>query len=419
MRLIDILAILLALSALFSWFNQRYLHLPTTIGLMLIALLMSLGLLAVEPMAPGLEHQARELLASIRFDDALLHGMLGLLLFAGALHVNLEDLARQRWVIGILASASVVGATFLVGLGSWGLVILFGLDIPLIYCLIFGALIAPTDPIAVLGILKGAGAPKSIETKITGEALFNDGVAIVTFLVLLGIATSGRPVGPSEVFGIFVKETMGALALGLIVGWLAKQMLRRVDDHKAAVLITLAVATGVYSLAENLHLSAPVAVVVAGLLIGKHGRELPVSSKNREQLDTFWELMDEILNAVLFVMIGLEVLILDVSGQYLAVGLLAIPLVLLARLISVGLPIGIMRRFRSFSPGVITLLTWGGLRGGVSVALALSLPLGEIRDTLVVITYVVVVFSILVQGLTLESVVRATAARGEGCTRIS
>lgn len=413
MRLIDILAILLSLSALFSWFNQRYLHLPATIGLMLIALLMSLGLLALEPVAPALEHQARELLVSIRFDDALLHGLLGLLLFAGALHVNLADLAKQRWVIGILASVSVVGATFLAGLGSRGIFALFGLDVPLIYSLIFGALIAPTDPIAVLGILKGAGAPKSIETQITGESLFNDGIAVVTFLVLLRIATSGQPMGVMVVFGIFVKEALGGLALGLLVGWLAYQMLRRIDDYKASVLITLAVATGVYSLAENLHLSAPIAVVTAGLLIGNHGRVLAMSSKSREQLDTFWELVDEILNAVLFVVIGLEVLILDFTEQYLVAGLLAIPLVLLARLISVGLPIGIMRRFRSFSPGVVTLLTWGGLRGGVSVALALSLPVGDIRDTLVAVTYVVVVFSILVQGLTLGPVVRATAARAE------
>jgi len=380
---------------------------------MLTTMLMSLGLLALEPVVPGLEQQVRQLLLSIRFDNALLHGMLGLLLFAGALHVRLVDLARQRWVIGILASASVIGATILVGLGAWGLFTLLGLDVPVIYCLIFGALIAPTDPIAVLGILKGAGVPSSIETKITGEALFNDGVAIVTFVVLLAIAASGQPMALPTIIGVFVKEALGALALGLLVGWLANRLLRSVDDDKAVVLITLAVATSVFSLADRLHLSAPIAVVVAGLLLGNHTQSLAMSSHSRDQLKNFWELVDEILNAALFVMIGLEVLILDFTGQYLAAGFLVIPLVLLARLISIGLPIGVMRRFRSFSPGVVTLLTWGGLRGGVYVALALSLPAGDIRDTLVAVTYVVVVFSIVVQGLTLGLVVRATTARAK------
>lgn len=413
MRLIDIVAILLSLSALFSWFNQRHLRLPTTIAVMLTTLLMSLGLLALKPVVPGLEHQVRQLLLGIHFDDAVLHGMLGLLLFAGALHVRLEDLARQRWVIGILASASVIGATVLVGLGSWGLFALLGLDVPLIYCLIFGALIAPTDPIAVLAILKGAGAPKSIETKITGESLFNDGIAIAAFLVLLGIAASGQTMGFLEVLGLFVKEALGAFALGFLVGRLANQLLRRVEDYKAVVLITLAVAASVFSLADRLHVSAPIAVVVAGLLIGNHAQSLAMSSHSRDQLKNFWELVDEILNAVFFVMIGLEVLIIHFTGQYLGAGFLAIPLVLLARLISVGLPIGLMRRFHSFAPGVVTLLTWGGLRGGVSVALALSLPAGEVRDTLVAVTYVVVVFSIVGQGLTLGRVVRATTGRAE------
>lgn len=411
MRLIDIAAILLCLSALFSWFNQRHLRLPTTIAVMLTTLLLSLGLLALKPLVPGLEQQVRHLLLSMHFDDAVLHGMLGLLLFAGALHVRLEDLARQRWVIGILASASVIGATILVGLGSWGLFALLGLEIPLLYCLIFGALIAPTDPIAVLAILKGAGAPESIETKITGESLFNDGIAIVAFLVLLGIATGAQTMGVLDVLSLFGREVLGALALGLLVGWLANQLLRRVEDDKAVVLITLAVAASVFSLAERLHLSAPLAVVVAGLLIGTHAQSLAMSSRCRDQLRNFWELVDEILNAVLFVMIGLEVLIIHFTGQYLGAAFLAIPLVLLARLISVGLPIGLMRRFHGFAPGVVTLLTWGGLRGGVSVALALSLPAGEVRDTLVAVTYVVVVFSIVGQGLTLGHVVRATTVR--------
>jgi CPA1 family monovalent cation:H+ antiporter len=407
--LFDIVAILITLSALFSWVNHRFLKLPTTIGLMLIALVMSLLLLAPIPYTDGLEHDVELMLASVDFDETLLHGMLSFLLFAGALHVNLHDLARQKWVIGVLATAGVLGSTFLVGGGAYLLFGWLGLDIPLIYCLLFGSLISPTDPIAVMGILKSAGAPKSLETKIAGESLFNDGVAVVVFLVLLRIAAGGEHVSPLGILELFLHEAVGGLVFGLSAGWVAFQMLRRVDNYQVEVLITLALAGGGYALAEHLHLSAPIAVVVAGLLIGNTGRERAMSDKTIEHLDSFWELVDEFLNAVLFVIIGLEVMVISLAGDYLAAGLLAIPLVLIARVISVGLPIGIMRRFRSFSPGVVTILTWGGLRGGISVAMALSLPEGEPRDLLVTVTYVIVVFSILVQGMTLGPVVRATA----------
>ncbi|MEA3277009.1 MAG: sodium:proton antiporter [Pseudomonadota bacterium] len=411
MRLFDIIAVLISLSAAFSWLNHRFLRLPTAIGLMLIALLMSLGLLALGPLGHDIEQEVDLMLRSVKFDETLLHGMLSFLLFAGALHVNLADLAKQRWVIAILATVGVVSATFLIGFGSWWIFGLIGLEVPLIYCLVFGSLISPTDPIAVLGILKSAGAPKTLETKITGESLFNDGVAVVVFLVLSRIASGGEEVTAGSVLELFAVEALGGLAFGLALGAAAFWMLKRVDNYSVEVLITLAVTTGGYALAEKLHLSAPIAIVVAGLLIGNHGRMMAMSEQARAHLDTFWELVDEALNAVLFVLIGLEVLILSFRGEYLIAGILAIPLVLLARLISVGFPIGIMRHFRSFSPGVVTILTWGGLRGGVSVALALSLPASETRDTLVAVTYIVVVFSILVQGLTLGPVVRAKAAR--------
>lgn len=411
MRLFDIIAILITLSALFSWLNYRFLKLPTAIGLMLIALLMSLGLQLPLPFAGDFEHQAQFMLDSIDFDETLLHGMLSFLLFAGALHVNLYDLAEQKWVISILATAGVMGATLLIAGGAWLLFDLLGLSIPLIYCLLFGALISPTDPIAVLGILKSAGAPKSLETKITGESLFNDGVAVVVFLVIAQIAAGGVDVSIGGVLKLFAQEAVGGLVFGLGAGGLAYLMLKRVDNYQVEVLITLALATGGYAVAEHLHLSAPIAIVVAGLLIGNHGRSQAMSESTIEHLDTFWELVDEVLNAVLFVLIGLEVLVISISGQYLIAGLAAIPLVLLARLLSVGLPIGVMRRFRSFSPGVIAILTWGGLRGGISVALALSLPPSEHRGLLVAVTYVVVVFSILVQGLSLGALVRASAKR--------
>ena len=408
MRLFDIIAILISLSAVFSWLNYRVLKLPTAIGLMLSALLMSLVLQL--PIFGGLEHQAEAMLASIDFDQTLLHGMLSFLLFAGALHVNLNDLAQQRWVIGILSTVGVVSATFLIGGGVYYLFAWLDIEVPFIYCLLFGSLISPTDPIAVLGILKSAGAPKTLETKITGESLFNDGVAVVVFLVLADIAAGEADVSAASIATLFFTEAIGGLVFGLVAGSLAFFMLKRIDNYQVEVLITLALVTGGYAAAEHLHLSAPIAIVVAGLLIGNHGRRAAMSDKTREHLDTFWELVDEILNAVLFVLIGLEVLVISLRDDYLLAGALAIPLILLVRLFSVGLPITLMRPFRSFTPGVVTILTWAGLRGGISVALALSLPSGEMRDLLLTVTYVVVVFSILVQGLSLGPLVRRLTA---------
>ena len=413
MQLFNIIAVLISLSAVFAWFNHRFLKMPTAIGLMLIALLMSLALLLPLPLTDGIEHEIERMLGSIDFDAAVLHGMLSFLLFAGALHVDLHDLARQKWVIAILASFSVVVSTFIVGTIAWALFALLGLQVPLLYCLLFGALISPTDPIAVLGILKTAGAPKSLEIKITGESLFNDGVAVVVFMVLFEMAVSGTPIGPLTALEMFVYEAFGGLLLGLASGGAAYLMLRGIDSYQVEVLITLAVAAGAYALAEHLQISAPITVVVAGLLLGNHGRSVALSAKTEEHLDDFWELVDEILNAVLFVLIGLEVLVITITPQYVVAGLLAIPLVLAARGVAAGAPIALMRRFRSFSPGVVALLTWGALRGGISVALALSLPESEIRDLLVTVTYIVVVFSILVQGLTLGPVVRRYASRAE------
>ena len=413
MQLFDIIALLITFAAVFSWINHRFLRLPTSIGLMAIALSMSLGLLLLGTIGHPIEQDLEKMLYSIDFDQTLLHGMLSFLLFAGALHVNVQDLANQRWVIATLATASVIGATFLIGFGTWFTFSLIGLDTPLIYCLLFGALISPTDPIAVLGILKSAGAPKALETKITGESLFNDGIAVVVFLVLLEIASGTGTVTVSSVLRLFAVEAIGGVVYGFAIGTIAFWALKKIDNYSVEVLITLALTTGGYTLAEKLHRSAPIAIVVAGLIIGNHGRRLAMSERSREHLDTFWELVDEVLNAVLFVLIGLEVLVLSLREEYLLAGIVAIPLVLMARLISVGLPIGLMRFFRSFSPGVVTILTWGGLRGGISVALALSLPASEIRDALVTVTYIVVVFSVLVQGLTLAPLVRAKATRAE------
>jgi len=405
MGILDISALLLSLAALFSYLNYRYFKLPTAIGLMLISLGASrLVVLSGELGFVEFEAYAEQILAGVDFDETLLHGMLSFLLFAGALHVNLQDLARQKWVIGSMATFGVLTSTVLVGGMTWLVSTWLGLGLPFIYCLLFGALISPTDPIAVLSILKSAGAPKSLETKITGESLFNDGIGVVIFLVLLGVVTGGD-LSAGEVAGLFVQEAIGGLVFGLVLGGLGYYLLKDVDEYQVEVLITLALVMGGYSLALALHLSGPIAVVVAGLLIGNHGRHLAMSDRTREHLDTFWELLDETLNAVLFVLIGLELLLISFQGEYLVAAALLIPAVLLARFVSVGLPVGVLRLRRDFTKNVVKLLTWGGLRGGISVALALSLPEGPERDLLLAVTYAVVIFSIAVQGLSLGPLV--------------
>ncbi|MBW2437192.1 MAG: sodium:proton antiporter [Desulfobacterales bacterium] len=291
MKLFNILAILITLSAGFSYINHRFIRLPTTIALMAISLLVSLGLIALGSLGFGLEEDARILLNSIDFDETLLHGMLSFLLFAAALHVNLVDLSQQKYIISTLATLGVVGSTFIIGLASWWVLGWLGIDLPFIYCLLFGALISPTDPIAVMGILKKAGVPASLETKITGESLFNDGVAVVVFLVILQIATGTQAVTVASVAGLFIKEAFGGLVFGLIIGAIAYWMLKSVENYQVEILITLALVTGGFALADTLHLSGPIAIVVAGLLIGNHGRMLAMSDEVRDHLDKFWELV--------------------------------------------------------------------------------------------------------------------------------
>lgn len=401
MRLLDLAAILISLAALFSYLNFRYLRLPTTIGVMLFALLLSFVVIVLRWIEPSIAQDVEQLLSQVNFDETLLLGMLSFLLFAGALHININDLVRQRWIILTLACGGVIMSTLIVGTLSWWLFAAFHLDLAFIYCLLFGALISPTDPIAVLGILKTARVPKSLESTIAGESLFNDGVALVLFIILFRLATGGADISVGEVVGLFALEALGGVVYGLALGFIAYRMLRSVDRYQVEILLTLALVMGGYALAHALHVSGPIAIVVAGLLIGNRGRLLAMSKKTREHLDTFWELLDEILNAVLFVLIGLEALLLAFTQQYLLAGLFAIVVVLLARFTSVAIPITIMRWWRNFSPHVIKILTWGGLRGGISVALALSLPPGHERELIVTVTYIVVVFSIIVQGLTI------------------
>jgi len=416
MDLFNILAILITLTAVFSYMNFRYIGLPVTIGVMVIALSMSLMLILLGSFGFGLRQQAEVLLHSIDFDKTLLHGMLSFLLFAGALHVDINDLMELKWSIGALATVGTLISTFLVGTLTWLVLGWVGIGLSFLYCMLFGALISPTDPIAVLGVLKNAGAPKSLEMRITGESLFNDGVGIVIFLVILEMATGAHGVSAGHIGLLFVQEAIGGAVFGLGLGYVAYQMLKSVDNYQVEILITLALVAGGYALADTLHLSGPIAIVVAGLLIGNHGRLFGMSEKTRAHLDVFWELIDEILNAVLFVLIGLEILVLTFTRQYLLASLLIIPLVLLARFIAIGIPITLLRSFRDFTPGAVQLMTWGGLRGGISVALALSVPPSAGREVILTITYAIVVFSIVIQGLTLEKFVKWTILRHGGET---
>jgi CPA1 family monovalent cation:H+ antiporter len=401
----DLLALLLTMAALAAWLNHRFVRLPMTIGVMIIALAGSLVLVLLGRAGIGMADVLERMLESVDFDQTLLHGMLGALLFAGSLHLNINDIAQQKRVIALLATAGVLLSTAIVGLGSWWVFGALGLDVPFVYCLLFGALISPTDPIAVGAILKRVGVPHSLRMKIQGESLFNDGIGVVLFLVILGVAAGGHEVSAVEVGELFLVEVLGGLAYGVVIGWIAYRLLKSVDNYQVEILVTLGVVTGGYALAQHLHVSGPLAMVVAGLLIGNRGRSLAMSERTQERLDSFWELVDEFLNAVLFVMIGMEVVVLQLRGSYIAAGLLAIPLVVLARFVSVGGAVQLLKRLRGFSPHAVKILTWSGLRGGISVALALSLPAGFERSLLVTVTYVVVCFSIVVQGLTIEPLI--------------
>ncbi|TDI96333.1 MAG: sodium:proton antiporter [Deltaproteobacteria bacterium] len=403
MELINIIAIIISISSAFSYINYRFIKLPTTIGVLIIAIICSLILIAISSLGYiQFEKSAELVISSIDFDQTLMHGMLSFLLFAGALHVNIDDLAKQKWVIISLASIGLVFSTFLIGSFTWIIFNLLNVDLDYIYCLVFGALISPTDPIAVLGILKKAGIPKSLETKVVGESLFNDGIGIVVFLVLIEIAFSGHKFDLSSVLVLFLSETVGGAVFGFVIGWIVYKLLQTVDNYHVEILMTLALVMGGYTLAIYLHLSGPIAIVIAGLLIGNRGRILAMSDKTRDNLDTFWELIDEILNVILFVLIGLEILIISFSINYIYASLLIIPVILFSRFITVFIPVTILKYLRDFSPNAIKIMTWGALRGGISVALALSIPAGTEREIIVSITYIVVVFSIIVQGLTIS-----------------
>ncbi|EFL90731.1 sodium:proton antiporter [Ahrensia sp. R2A130] len=412
LSLFEIAALLLALSGFFGWFNHTVLKLPHTIGLLVMALISSVALLGLESVVPslGITSTLQGAIGQIDFYATVMEGMLAFLLFAGALHVDFSFLRSQAWAIGLMATVGVVLSTFIVGVGFWYLSSLFGFEVPLIWCLVFGALISPTDPVAVLSLLKSINVPEALEAKIAGESLFNDGVGVVLFAILLTIATStgSTEVTVLQVGELFVVEALGGAVLGAVTGWIAYKAMSTIDEHMLEILLTLGIVAATYAIALRLHLSGPIAVVVAGLLVGNRGADMAKSDHTRVSMFSFWELIDEILNSVLFLLIGLEVLIISLDPGFAWVAAATIPLVLAARFIAVSTPIMFLSIRQNFEAGAIPVLTWGGLRGGVSVALALSLPAVTHKPLLLACTYAVVLFSIIVQGLTVKAVVNRT-----------
>ncbi|MEO2062893.1 MAG: sodium:proton antiporter [Christiangramia sp.] len=408
-------SLLVSLAAIFGFINVKFLKLPNSIGLMLITIVFSLGVLGISVIDDTLLNAEKSIINSIDFETVLLDVMLSFLLFAGALHTNFEQLKVQRWPVLVFSTIGVLISTFLVGTASYFILQLLGMEVSYIYCLLFGSLISPTDPIAVLGILKKAGAPKKLEAKIVGESLFNDGVGVVVFLTLYRIASSGgEKIGPAHILELFGTEVLGGIIIGLLLGYITYRLMKSIDDYDVEVIITLAAVMGGTAVAHHYHFSAPLAMVTMGLIVGNDTvRTSTMSEITETYVDKFWELMDILLNTILFVLIGMEMLVLSLEGHYVLAGLIAIPVVLLCRYASLLLPVQFFKRRLHFVPRTNLIMTWGGLRGGISIALALSLTDEMHRELFLVITYFIVVFSILVQGLTIGKLVEKLGVKAE------
>ncbi len=418
MSIFEIGAFLIGLSAIFGYLNHKVLRLPHTIGLVVIALAASLGIILIEFLSPKTQilEIVTGILQQIDFHETVMRGMLSFLLFAGAMHVDFSAFKSRSGAIALMATLGILISTFLIGWVMWLSLNAFGIETPFIWALVFGALISPTDPVAVLGLFKLVKVPETLEAKMAGEALFNDGIGVVVFTVVVAIAVGdgghGGDMGVMDVAGLFFNEAIGGAILGLVAGYIGYRAMYHIDEHNLEVLITLAVVMVTYAVALRLHMSGPIAMVVAGLVIGNKGMKFAVSDNTRDYVRKFWSLIDEILNSVLFLLIGLEVLIIAKRIDHLEVALLAIPVALAARWISVYISISVLSRWRSFTKGAIPILTWGGLRGGIAVALALSLPANEYKPTILTITYAVVLFSIIVQGLTIKLLVERVVSHG-------
>jgi CPA1 family monovalent cation:H+ antiporter len=405
MSAFEILALVISLTAALGYVNHRWLHQPASVALMALSMVLSVSLLTAAKLGWVDAAPLKALLDRIDLDETLLHGMLGALLFAAALHVRLTDLKEEWLSVGLLALVGTLLSTLCVAGLAYLVLPYVGSPLSVGECLLFGAIISPTDPIAVMAILKQARVPRRLEIQIGGESLFNDGVGVVVFTTVLGVVERGTP-GLRSVLGLFLREALGGALFGLVAGYCVFRLLRSIDHYQTELLLTLALVLGGYALAERLHVSAPIAAVVAGLVIGNQGRERGMSDVTRDYLDKFWSLVDEVLNAVLFVLVGLEFMRLVLTRATITAGACAIPIVLLARWFSVSLAARALSRRNSWARGSVRLLTWAGLRGGISVALALSLGNLPSKGLLVTMTYLVVGFSILVQGLTLERLAR-------------
>jgi monovalent cation:H+ antiporter, CPA1 family len=412
MSIFNIISILIILSAGFAFINTKFLKLPFTIGLMIIAIVFTVGITILGSFNHYILDEAKLLIQSVDFETALLDVMLSFLLFAGALHTKLDALKKQKGPIALFATIGVVLSTFLIGSLMYYLFLAFNYPINYIYCLLFGALISPTDPIAVLGILKDANAPKKLETKIVGESLFNDGVGVVVFIVLFKIAQQGiDSMSFGDVGLLFIEEVIGGIVLGLVAGWGAFRLMKVIDHYETEVIITLALVMGISALAHYLHVSGPLAVVVAGIFLGNKAPKIAWSETTHVYVDKFWELLDVLLNAILFVLIGLELLVISMNGDYLIFGLIAIPITLFARYIALAGPVKLFEKKLDFIPKTNLIMTWGGIRGGISIALALSLEPQMERELFLTVTYVIVVFSIIAQGLTIGSLVKRVLSK--------
>tara|TARA_B100000315_G_scaffold249032_1_gene279666 strand:+ start:1535 stop:2794 length:1260 start_codon:yes stop_codon:yes gene_type:complete len=412
--MLELPAIILTCVSIFGFINHRYLKLPITVGLVLMALISALIVLGIDSIAPvlGVSETVQIWLDEIDFNRTLMHGMLSFLLFAGALHVDLETLIESKIRVGTLATIGVILSTIINGSGFYFLCHLFGIQIDYLLCLIFGAVVSPTDPVAVLALLKRVKIPKKLEATVAGESLFNDGVAVVVYSILVTLAFGasigggGHALGASAVVGLFIREAFGGALLGIVCGYFAFLLMRRMDDYVIEVITTIALVTGAYTIALHLHISGPIAMVVAGVFIGNTGRRLAMSEETKSHVTQFWHLVDEILNAALFVLIGFQIIMLSYQASILVISVLCVPLAVGARWLAVFAPLQVLSRFVEKPRGDVVILTWAGLRGGISVALALSLPDISAKPLILTATYTVVVFSILIQGLTIEKVIR-------------
>jgi CPA1 family monovalent cation:H+ antiporter len=404
---------LIVISALFGYINVRFLKLPITIGLVLITIVFTLVAVIIGQFDDTILQTERDFITNINFGSLLLDVMLSFLLFAGALHTNFDQLKIQRWPILAFSTVGVLVSTLLIGVIMYPLLTAMGFNVNFIHCLLFGALISPTDPIAVLGILKKVGAPKKLETKIVGESLFNDGVGVVIFLTIYAIAKKpDAAIKFSEIATLFVQEVGGGILLGGLLGWLAYRLMKSINNYEVEVIITLAVVMGGTLLADKWHLSAPLSMVTAGLIVGNDTvRETSMSDITEVYVDKFWELIDVLFNTILFVMIGMEILVLPLDVGYVYAGLLAIPILLMCRYMSLFLPIKFFAKRLDFVPKTTLIMTWGGLRGGISIALALSLTADMSKDLFLVITYIVVIVSIVGQGLTVGPIIKGITKR--------